>query len=45
MDRGAWWVIVHGVTVRHDRVTNTLTLVKKLSVKHLFFLITLSKLE
>ena len=21
MDRGDWWVIVHGVTVRHDLVT------------------------
>ena len=23
MDRGAWRATVHGVTVRHDRVTNT----------------------
>ena len=21
MDRGSWWAAVHGVTVRHDRVT------------------------
>ena len=23
MDRGAWWATVHGVTVRHNQVTNT----------------------
>ena len=22
MDRGVWWAIVHGITVRHGRVTN-----------------------
>ena len=25
MDRGAWQAIVHGVAVRHDRVTNNFT--------------------
>ena len=32
-DRGAWWAIVHGVRVRHDRVQHSIEAVERVEIR------------
>ena len=32
-DRGAWWAIVHGVTVKHDRVQHSTEAVERVEIR------------